>query len=293
MRPLSPNIAFAMFVILLAARDVGADLLLLDDTQESRTCLAFLICATISVLSFAILAVNGDGLGSLPSKLQRKGVRTRVIALGLWAAVVYLVTFNMIGRKGVGAGLFDLFDYGLAPILAAGLGVLMFNEIFKKRLIVVLPMYLVGLFFLFWHHDLSGLAWMALAVLSPIGTSLSDALTKWLLSAKGGLSRSEVLFVRFMPATIIIAVWVFANGQSIHLHEAILSMPLAVVGGFAPLWFLCYGLERADLSKYAIWECLIPVVAFAVTLLWHPDTFTFLRGLGAILIVLALVVNEI
>lgn len=292
MKAISPELAFVSFAILLGGRDVGSDLLLLDTTPESRTCLAFLICATISLLSFTLLIVSDGGVTALVQKVRNRNTSMRILFLGVGAAVVYLVTFEMIGR--VGAGLFDLFDYGLAPILTVIIGIVAFGEGFKKRLIIAVIMYVGGLVLLLWHQERFGWTWLAVAVLSPIGTATSDGLTKWLLEPRrGGLSRSELLLVRFLPATIVIFIWAIANGQSIHLHDALKSVPLAIFGGFAPLWLLCTGLGRSALSKYAIWEFLIPATAFLGTLPWRPDALNLFKGIGAVLIVCAVIVHEL
>src|SRR5687767_11734014 len=106
---ISAEVAFALFAVLLGCRDVLAEILLLRNKPGAGTGLAFLICATIFVLSFLIVLVYGN-FGELLRKIRPLGIWLRVVALGLCAAIVYLVTFEMIGR--VGAGLFDLFDYG-------------------------------------------------------------------------------------------------------------------------------------------------------------------------------------
>lgn len=136
--------------------------------------------------------------------------------------------------------------------------------------------------------------WLGIAVLSPIGTSISDATTKWLLSPSGGnMTRSELLFVRFLPATVLIGILIFATGGEIHLHSAELSIPLAIFGGFLPLWLLCTGLGRVALTKYAVWEFLIPAVAFFTTLPLHPEHLTLKTTSGAIVIILVVVLHEI
>ncbi|HEX7333058.1 MAG TPA: DMT family transporter [Pyrinomonadaceae bacterium] len=288
---LRPELAFALFALLLGARDVGAELLFKGQAPEMRSCLAFLICLTITVLSLFIVVVQGDAPGLLQKVLNRR-ILPRVILVGVSAAVVYLVTFEMIGRFG--AGKFDLFDYGLAPILTGALGIMLFRNAFTPRLLVAVLAYAAGIFLLFWGNQTPGWMWIAVALLSPIGTAVSDVTTKWLLSEEcGNMTRAELLFVRFLPATALIGVWIRATGGNIHLHFAEASIPLAVLGGFLPLWLLCTGLGRAALTKYAVWEFLIPAVAFFATLPLHPEHLTLKATAGAAIIILAVALHEI
>lgn len=288
---LRPELAFFLFAVLLGARDVGAELLFKSQAAEARSCFAFLICLTITACSLFFVMLR-RGLPELFVKLRDRRILPRVLLLGVSAAVVYLVTFEMIGR--LGAGLFDLFDYGLAPILTGALGIMIFRDIFTPRLVYAVLAYAVGIFLLFWGNQTAGWMWLGVALLSPVGTAISDATTKWLLSPEGGnMARSELLFVRFLPATVLIGGWILGTGGEIHLHSGALSIPLAVFCGFLPLWLLCTGLGRAALTKYAVWEFLIPAVAFFATLPLHPEHLTLKMTSGALIIIVAVVIHEI
>ena len=287
---LRPEFAFLMFALLLGARDVGAELIFKQTVVEVALCFTFLICLTITVISFIIIVAHA-GLSELLKKIWNRRVFPRVIIVGISAAIVYAVTFYMI--HGIGAGYFDLFDYGLAPILTAAIGILFFGNILTKRLLLAVLAYIAGIFLLFWHGT-RGWAWMGLALLSPLGTAVSDATTKWLLSPENGnLSRSDLLFVRFLPATVLIGLGIIVGGGEIHVHDALQSIPLAVICGFLPLWFLCTGLGQSALTKYAVWEFLIPAVAFFATLPIRPQNLTLNSTFGAIVILLAVVIHEL
>ena len=283
------ELAFLLFALLIGARDVGAELIFSNHNKEIRPNFAFLICATITTLSFLIVVFQ-RGFRDLIHKFRDRQISYRIMLLGASAAVVYLVTFEFIGRYG--AGLFDLFDYGLAPILTAALGILIFNNLVTRRLYAATIAYLIGVVLLFWGNQTIGLVWVAIAILSPIGTAVSDAMTKWLLMPDR-LTRAELLFVRFLPATILVGVWIVGSGGHIHVHEPIKTIPLAVFGGFLPLWLLCTGLGQAALTKYAVWEFLIPATTFLATLPWHPQHRTLQKTIGAAFIVSAVISHEI
>lgn len=288
---LRPELAFFLFALLLGARDVGAELLFKGEAAEARSCFAFLICLVITTLSF-LLIILGRGVSELLRKILDRRILPRVLLVSVSAAVVYLVTFEMIGR--LGAGMFDLFDYGLAPILTGVLGIMLFGNFFTPRLLFAILAYAVGIFLLFWGNQTAGWMWLGVALFSPVGTAVSDATTKWLLSPEGGnMTRSELLFVRFLPATALIGGWILATGGEIHFHSAGMSIPLAVFGGFLPLWLLCTGLGRVALTQYAVWEFLIPAVAFFATLPLHPEHLTLKATSGAVVIIMAVVIHEI
>jgi len=72
----TPTAAFAWFAILLAARDISAEIFLSEDAIS----LAFAICATIVALSFAMIVFTGTGKDLL-EKLTKPGVLWRAVQL--------------------------------------------------------------------------------------------------------------------------------------------------------------------------------------------------------------------
>ena len=280
-----------MFALLIGSRDVGAELMFRKQPDEVAACFAFTICATITTIAFVLILIRG-GLPAMLRKILNRQVLPRVVIVGISAAVVYLVTFAMIHR--IGAGLFNLFDYGLAPLLTAALGIVFLGNTLTRRMLLAALAYVAGIFLLFWGNETFGWAWIGIALLSPIGTAISDATTKWLLSPdRANLSRQESLFLRFLPATVLIGVWINRTGGNIHIHNSGIPILLAVVCGFLPLWLLCTGLGRAALTKYAVWEFLIPAVAFFATLPVRPENLRLTTAVGALVILLAVVLHEV
>lgn len=288
------EVVFLMFALLIGLRDVGSEWILRYKPSEEAACLAFVICATITVLSLLLLLLE-RGLPELLRKLSSPRVMSRVAVVSISASVVYYVTFKMVGDNRIGAGLFNLFDYGLSPILTGVLGIVIFRNILTPRLLAATVIFVVGILLLYRGTDTSGdWSWVAVAVLSPVGTSISDATSKWLLSPEGGkMSRAELLFVRFLPATALIGIWIVANGGTIHVHHPTATIPLAIFCGFLPLWLLCTVLGRSSLTKYAVWEFLIPGVAFFGTLQFHPENLSGWRITGALVIASAVVSHEL
>jgi len=68
----------------------------------------------------------------------------------------------------------------------------------------------LGLPLLFAHEVFFGVPLIGIAILSPMATALSDYLSKWLLQ-EGELTRSEVLFSRFLPAGVATTIFVLVR----------------------------------------------------------------------------------
>jgi drug/metabolite transporter (DMT)-like permease len=78
----------------------------------------------------------------------------------------------------------------------------------------------------------------------------------------------------------------FISPAGLSLHQPLKAIPVAVICGYVPMWLFCGVLANNDLSRVAVWELLIPVVAFVVTLPWHvQEHLHFSPILGAVLIV--------
>ena len=104
-------------------------------------------------------------------------------------ATVYCVTFSLIENDRMGAGLFNLIDGGLTPILTAAIGILVWREPLNRRFVLAFATYLIGIWALFGGRESYGLPLLATAALSPIGTAGSYGLQKWLLEeSRGGLT---------------------------------------------------------------------------------------------------------
>jgi drug/metabolite transporter (DMT)-like permease len=280
-----------MFALLLAARDIGAELLFRNGASVAQKYnFALLVCGTIGTLGFFIRALDRhQSLSSFREKFRRSDAIWRSFTVGVAAAIVYVITFQMIGT--IGSGVFDLFDYGLAPILTAVIGVVCYSEKFSPRLVIVFSVFCCGLILILSDSPRHGLNWVWLASLSPLFTAVADGLTKWLLN-EGGFTRSEVLSIRFLPATFYIAIVMLSLGYPFQTVRPTISIPLAIFCGFLPLWLLCTGLGRAALTKFAVWECLIPAAAFICTLPLHPENQNLTKITGAFLIVFGIISHE-
>lgn len=283
-----PTLLFLGFVLLLAGRDILSELFL----KESGICLAFLNCLVLTVA--ATFGVVGRGrFGQFLAKLRRPAVRNRSLVLGALAAVIYGVTFYMV--KSIGAGLFNLVDFGLAPLITSAIGIVFFQDRWRPDLPAAFLLYLSGLVLLTSNQPMFGRELVLIALLSPVSTAISDGLTKWLRSEEGGgLTRSELLFVRFLPATAFLWLASFGPGMGgLHFNEPGKSLLVAVVCGFGPLWLYCTAVAIAPLTECAIWELLIPGLAFFGTLPAHWEEHTQVSALtGACLILFAFVAAE-
>src|SRR3954469_16041052 len=71
--------------------------------------------------------------------------------------------------------------------------------------IAAFAVYVIGVALLTRQLDMHGLTRVGAATIIPFITASTDGLTKWLMSEEGGnLSRSELSFVRFLPASVVL-----------------------------------------------------------------------------------------
>jgi drug/metabolite transporter (DMT)-like permease len=278
------RLAFFGFAVLIAGRDIFYE----TRFKEGPTTFAFWIAATITLASAAILVKKGSFRGLL-AKVSQPGIRWRVGVVGALAAAIYWLTFAMIGK--LGAGDFNLVDYGLSPLLTACVGFAFFaGERPRAAILLAFALYLSGLWMMV-EHQKPNLEFLFLAMVSSLATAVSDGLAKWLLGDER-LSRPELMFLRFAPACPVLFAAALMTGDGWQLRTWPVSLPVVILCGFVPMWLLYSALGHAALNRYAIWEFLIPAAAFLGTLPWHPEHWHKLPITGSVLIVLGLLANE-
>jgi drug/metabolite transporter (DMT)-like permease len=285
----SSLIFLGSFAALIALRDVAKQLVL---HAEDSISFAAVLTGTIAVVSLLLMLLTRGSASRSRQHLRRGRVMASILALGLAAALVYGVTFTMIDN--IGAGLFNMIDYGAAPILTAVLGIAFFHNRGSWWLVASLGLYLVGIVFLHERRDVNW-AWVALALVSPLATSASDALTTWLLrSDGGGLSKLELLFFRFSAASLALLAFAALKEHPIEIVDWPATMAVALTLGFVPMWLLCKGLTTGTntLVRLAVSEYAIPLLAFMLTLPWQPEHHAPLPLIGAALVLLALGVGN-
>jgi drug/metabolite transporter (DMT)-like permease len=285
---MSAGVAFGLFAVGLALRDVLSELLF----HEDWLCNVLVICGTIAFASTCIIALHGSWR-TLLRKLRAPGVVWRVIVLALSAVAIYGVTFYMINKLKM-AAMFDLVDYGFAPILTAIIGLTLFGESFQRNMVVAALLFIAGIILMKYVAEQPSLVlkWFLIALISPVVTAFSDALTKWLLT-KGGLTREQLLFCRFAPATVILFVYIaLGPEQRVHLNNPIGMFAFYLIFGLGPLYLLCTGLGKAALTKFAAYEAAIPALVYFGSLPWHPANRTPAMLLGAIIIILSMLIAE-
>jgi drug/metabolite transporter (DMT)-like permease len=292
-RETKATMTFAGFALLLAFRDVATELFLSTQTttKEKTLWLSFAVCATILTLSCIRLLVSGQ-LG-IWKKLMTPGALRKAITLGLLSGGIYFGIFFIIGQ--LGAGVAALIDAGLIPLATATVGALMFKEKLNADFYGAFLVYLLGIAVLMLTRNEYIPLWLlGIAVLPPIASALSDGCTKWLLDEKNaGLTRDELLIVRFSPAALVLYALASATSNSLapQIDDPLKTLAVAVAGGWIPLMLLCTGLGMAGMKKLAAWEFTIPAIAFLGTLHRHPENIGA-PMVGALLVLSGIVISE-
>lgn len=287
------TITFAGFALLLAFRDIATELFLSTQTatKEKTLWLSFAVCGTILTLSCVRLLIGGQS--GLLEKLMRPGALLKAITLGLLSGGIYFGIFFIIGR--LGAGVAGLIDAGLIPLATASVGALMFKEKLSADFYGAFVVYLLGITILMITRNESIPLWLlGIAVLPPVASALSDGCTKWLLDKKNaGLTRDELLIVRFSPAALVLYALASASSNSLapQIDDPLKTLAVAVAGGWVPLMLLCTGLGMAGMKKLAAWEFTIPATVFLGTLHLHPENVG-VPTVGALLVLSGILISE-
>ena len=273
---------FATFVVLIAMRDILSELWL----EENPIVFAFMVSSVTAGISILHLSLRG-GFQDLVAKLRRPAVLIKALPLGALSAFIYGLGYYLV--KQVGAGLFNVVDYGITPLATLVLGKLMFGEKLGRSFTPAFIFYCAGLIMLNVYRSMTGILFLIPILAIPVAVSLSDALTKWLLGEdKGGLSKEELLIVRFLPGALVTAALCYSTLGGIPIEKPVALITVSLACGWLPLWILCTVLAKANLSQLAYWELVIPALAFFGTLHLHQDSNArFIPVLGALLILTA------
>ena len=292
-KPTNKVVALAIlstFVILVAGRDVAYELFL--NKTPPGVSFAFWICTTAAVLSGLWVVLYGESR-SLVRRLTERRVLWTCIALGIMCAVIYVTTFAVIEK--VGAGLFNMIDWGLAPVLTAIIGICYDKDtVSRPRISMAIGLYVIGTIGL---CSIEKQLWgplVLIALFSPIFTAISFPVQRWLMAEKGGgLTRAQVTCVRFSPAAVTILCYqYFVGGGLPEMTSPLKLFPVAVVLGFVPLILLCYALVKTSLSRFAVWQFGIPALAFFGTLYAHPASQAFVPIASGIMVLVGILVME-
>ncbi|MEO0660301.1 MAG: hypothetical protein AAFZ87_02080 [Planctomycetota bacterium] len=280
-RHISATSVMAVFVLALAGRDILFDLWLRKSvgfiqpngsTSHAGLAFATLTCALVSVAAAAVVTTQ-RGWATLAQRLRSRAVLTRSATMGALAGVIYGVTFTVI--ESLGAGLFNLIDWGFAPVLTAAIGIVLWKDRFRSGvLFAALLLGVTGIVGLYQYGalgkaiDQSGWGIVGIAILSPICTAVSFSLQRWLLlEERGGLTRAQVLVVRFVPATAVLIALSAAMAEGrIAVADPFVTIPVIGVAGGLPALLVCHALVRGALSRFAAWQFAIPSLAFLGTL---------------------------
>jgi len=280
------TLAFFGFAVLMAFRDSVTDLYLKGEKSEW---ISFIVCGTILLLSSLHILLNRQ-FGIL-AKLRVPGAAWRVALLGLFSGIIYLGIFFLIDK--LGAALAGFIDYGLLPLVTILVGRKMFKEKRVGDFLGSFVLFALGLFIIMATRTTEPdkppfhFFYLVIALLVPFLAALSDGFTKWLLDEENaGLTRGELLAVRFLPATVTTYIYCtlyFRSGNPA-INDWSTVMIVAVVGGWIPLMLLCTGLGKAGMNKLAAWEFIIPVIILLATYRKNWGLISFFPLFGAVLI---------
>lgn len=289
-----------LFVFSLAVRDIVQDIWL-GERFQSRSDSALAVCLSLSLGSLGTIAARG-GMTELAQVFESSALLWRAIVLGILAAVIYGVTYELVVR--IGSGLFDLLDWGLSPPLTAVLAILVLGEsnsipltatAFLVSGLGILSLYLSGAFGRKSGAESSALL-IAIALMCPICVAATYLIKKQLFSEPlGPLSIDVVLALRFTPAAIFLAMYGWIKNKSImRVESPTPTVILTAVLGTIPAVLVCFALVRTAMTEVGAWNFAIPALCFFGTLGFrkHSANRSPQRILSAIIVMLGLFIFE-
>lgn len=266
---------FAAFAVLLSCRDIGYDYLF--SKSLSPLLFAAITTSVVSVVA-AILGWRDILTKHMLRLILTHGNWLRVLVLGVTVASVYWITFHMV--SAVGAGLFNLIDYGLTPLFTAIAGVVVFKERPGPRIWIGWLVYLSGIVMLFGRVPSLSLVNVGIAACSPIATTISDSMSKRLLtSTQCQFTRNQVLVCRFAFAApllwcLVAFRWPIDAPTATPLASTALGAIVFLLAcGYGPLWFLMRGLQKKQLVQLSAWEFAIPLLTLIGTVPLHHEVY--------------------
>ncbi len=283
------SFAFAAYIILLAARDIIAES---RYTHIPRPVILSHLFVVIFSLSLLVLFARLNWRTTY-SKLKNPRDFRLSLVVSLLTLVIYSVTFYLIHTDIMGAGLFNMIDFGLNPIFLSVIAVWYFKEHPRAYVKWAFLIFAVGTTLMFSQREPHGVLWIPVALIGTMAMAVSDSLCKHMLGRRG-FEKPEVILIRFaLPCAaalfyIIVFDWHMDPRLSVELAA------YAALLGFLPLYVLYHVLGRANLSHLATWEIMLPLLVYIGTAHLHPADFEWPPWpiLGAALVMVAFFLCE-
>jgi len=281
--------AFGVYVFLLAGRDIIAEIRY-DDVPRAVIVPHVLIVVFIS--SLALLLWNG-GWRCLRVKLRDSYNFLLSCVVSVLTLVIYSATYFLIQTDIMGAGLFNVIDFGLNPILLSVIGVRLFGERPRRHIRLALSLFVVGIILMFLRRPLDGAPWIPVAVAGTTAMAASDTICKYLLASRE-YQKLEILVVRFAIPCVASLAYIAWFDWRVEWSISVELIGYSILFAFFPLYVLYHVLGRADLSSLGRWEILLPLLVYAGTLHLHLDDLLWPQWpiFGALIVLLAFLMCE-
>lgn len=265
---ISPTVWFSFFAISIATRDIAFDLFISKNYHPVVFSLALLASTSFFGLSFLILSNEKSSIKTI------KEPRFIFLCLGIGALAAYLYGTAFILIKNVSAGMFNLIDYGFTPIFTLIIGFLYFKEKLDRLLIPIIILFFFGMLMVHSGKPTDSIISVGVILTLPIGTAISDAITKILLSDYK-ISRNQLIVLRFLPASLIIFIVSHKINATpkLDLNSTLELLTYGFLFGYLPILFLFKGLKEGKLSSLSMTEFSIPIISLIFTLPFNLDSY--------------------
>lgn len=261
------TVKFFWAAVLLSVRDVIYDLWLSEYIPGLQYSL-ITVC-TIVVVAIIVLAREQNNPFNAIRKMKSKSWM-RLFIVGCVSAYAY--SYFWVIEK-IGAGLFNMIDFGFTPVLTFIAGVLFFKERPKHMAVLQMVLFFIGFFLIVNSHVEVDISVLFLALTFPVATVIFFTVSKNLFLQEN-IEIDFVIFYRFAFALPFVALGFayseFMNAGLAHYCAAVIS---SIVFGYFPIRLILEGLKNGDMTKLAQSQVLIPLLSVLLTLYWYIDVY--------------------
>ena len=265
------SVLFFLFCLLISGRDVYTSAL---SKGSGPVFVLFFYCAGATLLSWLVYGLRTQTWNSVELfKRLSAAARLRFLKLGVSTLIVYAAT--VFGIYQLGTAVFASVDYGAMPVATLIADrIIQRNRISRIQFLgTVVASAGILIFFSGQFGALLSLPnhriWLGISLLSPAFTAYCTVLQKQQVDA--GMPPEEVLLFRFpIPAIAFFTCWGIEGFPHV-LPDLPSRALITVFGVFLPLWLLCLAFVRSAVGTLAGFLFLIPVLTFALSLVFLPD----------------------
>jgi drug/metabolite transporter (DMT)-like permease len=265
LRKYSAYITFTLLCLVIAGRDVVAELLFKGTEKVSPQMTLFISSFVTQIGAYFILR---QGKGAKTFLVRSKVHKKNLALLSLFTFLSFFFYFKGISTM-LGAALTSFIDYGLFPFFTAIFAFFLVNEKNKvQKFASALLISVLGIaLFLSNHGSLQFKGDYSLGLFFAVGGAIFSGL--WAVYLKkvlqAGFSRSETVFARMTLTTAFTLLMSISEFSTVKSGQYFYLIVMGVLGSFIPMILTADVAKKMTSRSFALLCCLIPIFTFIIS----------------------------